>query len=141
MESTRKAHGSATLIALMGMSPGVVTESLFALGQQGERVDRIEVLTTSKAVERFLGTWGDVGQPATGPAATRVLRRLLGWLDHDHPELGLDRRMSIRLHVPEVGGEPIADIATDAEAQGFLDGLAANVGHEAAAAVESCADE
>jgi len=127
MESRRKAErpgdqrGSTTLIALMGMSPGVITESLYALGRQGERFDALEVLTTQRAVARFLEDWGDGSAKDSAPGAARTFRRLLGWLATDHPDLGLDPRMQLRVHLPEIDGRPIADITTDAEARAFLD--------------------
>lgn len=42
------------LLAVVGLSPQVVTETLYALHQQGRRVDAIHVITTREGKEAVL---------------------------------------------------------------------------------------
>lgn len=57
------------LLAVTGMSPQVVTETVFALHQEGKKIDEIEIITTKKGKEQAwlglgVGTDGQLGQLA-----------------------------------------------------------------------------
>ena len=109
-----------TLIALLGLSPGVLTESLYEVTREGTKVDRVIVLTTSTAARGLLGTWaaGESLDHPLEPAVTRLLRSLLGCLARDMRSPRLDE-LDLQVRIAADGRGPLADVQTTEDAETF----------------------
>ncbi len=107
------------LLAVVGLSPQVVTETLYALLQQGRMVDELQILTTRPGREVCLAT-------LLCPAEGRV-RQLLS--DHGLAESCLKfDAMSVEAVCGD-GGAPLNDIQTEEDSAAFLQACMRKVFH------------
>lgn len=71
--------GKSVLLAMLGESPGVLTETVWALGKEGRMLDALSVMTTTKGAEIFrrevmeTGQWHELGERLRQQGAKRRL--------------------------------------------------------------------
>ncbi|MEI6146585.1 MAG: CRISPR-associated ring nuclease Csm6 [Methylococcales bacterium] len=98
------------LLAVTGLTPQVITETLYALHQQGQVMpEQIHILTTSEGYQR---------------AKLTLIND--GWLKrfYDDYRLAMPGFTEQHIHVlQQVQGEPLMDIRTEADNQAMADGI------------------
>lgn len=99
-----------TLLAVCGLAPQVITETVYALVDQGRAPDRIRVLTTRQGRDLCLSQLFDGGDG--------VWTQLLHDLRID-PE-AIDFSADAVVAVASSGGRPLADIADEADSEAFV---------------------
>lgn len=97
------------LLAVMGLSPQVITETLFALHQNGYRVDEVHVITTGEGKERIHAELlaGGTGQ----------FFRYLNEYGIDPESIKFDRDT---IHVIANSGREISDIVDESDNEALL---------------------
>ncbi len=104
------ANAPSILLAVTGLTPQVVTETLYALHSQGQTLPaQIHILTTAEGYQR-----------------ARLTLIIDGWLAkfyHDY-HLAKPNFNQDHIHIlQQANGEPLADIRTQADNQAMADGI------------------
>ncbi len=98
------------LLAVTGLTPQVVTETLYAIYQQGEKLpNQIHILTTAEGYQRV-----------------RLTLINDGWLGRFYKDYQLTKPDFSERHIhilQQSNGEPLSDIRTQADNQAMADGI------------------
>ncbi|WP_052713080.1 CRISPR-associated ring nuclease Csm6 [Pseudoalteromonas rubra] len=100
------------LLAVTGMSPQVITETLYAMHQQGQHVDELKVITTSRGQKEI---WLNLMVGA--PGCPGVLQQLIN--DYDLPAVKFNQD-SIYV-ISDAQGNPLSDARTEEEHDAMAD--------------------
>ena len=105
-----------TLLAVTGMSPAILTETLYALGQEGEWVGRIRVLTTRKGQESISKVFES---PKGKRSPWEDYKAWVANKGQQPPEFGPGSHY-IRV-IPSASGQDMEDIETKEDNERFAD--------------------
>ena len=111
-----------TVVALLGMSPGVVTGALFGLLQSDRRPSALVVLTTADAIRSLAADWNWVaGEPGDDIEVygAAIIKGLVSLMRRDHPELELSESLPIRVSIPRIGASYLGSIRSTDDASEF----------------------